>query len=371
LDSCAVFRLAIALVISLASAAAHAQQFIYVSNFGDSTISGFSMNSSTGALTPVAGSPFAASVGPGPLAHDGRGEFLYAALQEQYSGEPCSTNFAELNGYSVAAKTGTISIVDDVTLPDYCPSAVVVDPTGKFVYVALIDFSSQKVGAIAAYEVSDGSLTAVSGSPFLSPVEVSAGQQPAIGALAISHNGATLYASDPNDSAGILIFNRNTKTGALTFSATFNSNSPLGPMTIDRAGNQLLASPPLGDGVYVFDIGSNGNLTPESGSPFASPAASAVNSISISQNGDFIALAQTGGVSVLQKKASGLTLITGSPFGSGAPAAATFDSSSHFVYVPGTVYSINQKTGVLTRVSTFQTGNTPYDIVADKPVASQ
>jgi 6-phosphogluconolactonase (cycloisomerase 2 family) len=345
------------------------QEFVYTSNFGDGTVSGFSVNSATGKLTKIKGSPFPAGIGAGPLTHGRNGRFLYLALLEQSPGGPCGNDLAQLISYGIAPATGDLSQTDDVTLPDYCPSSAVVDSSGKFVYVALIDFGDTKVGAIAAYESKAGVLTPVGGSPFLSPIEVPFGQQAAIGTLALSHDGTVLYASDPNDSAGILIFDRDTSTGALTFRTTFNSEMAFGAMAITPSGKFLLAAPPSGPGVYEYSIGAGGDLAAVPGSPFASPDNSIVNAVSVSPNGKFVIIAEMGGLVVqsVTPKNGALSLVPGSPFGGGLPPAVTFDPSGDFVYEPGMAYRIDSQTGVLSRISSFKTGSAPEAITAVKP----
>jgi 6-phosphogluconolactonase (cycloisomerase 2 family) len=357
-----------------APAKSAAQEYVYVSNFGDDTISGYFVNPVSGNLLDVPGSPFASGVGTGALAHDPRGRFLYAALSEEYLGYPCGTDYAELNSYGINPANGSLLPVMNVVLPQYCPSDIIVDASGRFVYVALIDFGNEqgnKVGAIAAYETSNGFLTAVPGSPFLSPIAVSFGQNPAIGDIAITHDGKVLYASDPNDAAGILIFDRDPNNGALAFRATYNSGTAFGPMRISPSGKYLVALPPYGSGVYEYVIGPDGGLEAVSGSPFASPYVSIANNIAFSPNGEFIAIAETGGVAVERKNpvawSGGLSLVPGSPFGGGLPASLAFGVSGNYVYVPGAVYKINPKTGALAQVSTFQTGNSAEAIVTVEP----
>jgi 6-phosphogluconolactonase (cycloisomerase 2 family) len=356
-----------------ASPKASAQEYVYVSNFGDNTISGYFVNPVGGNVVEVPGSPFASGVGTGPLANDPRGHFLYAALLEQYLGGPCGTNQAELNSYGIDPHNGSLTPVMNVTLPQFCPSDIIVDASGRFVYVALIDFDDDqgnKVGAIAAYETSNGILRALPGSPFLSPIAVSSGQQPAIGDIAISSDGRFLYASDPNDEAGILIFNRDPANGSLAFRTTYDSASAFGPMRISPSGKYLAALPPYGSGIYEYVIGANGNLQAVAGSPFASPYSSIVNNLAFSPDGEFIATAETGGVSVERKNptewSGELSLVPGSPFGGGLPAALAFGSSD-YVYAPGAVYRINPKTGALEQVSTFQTGNSAEAVVTVRP----
>src|ERR1700691_5021445 len=117
-----------------------AQEFVYTSNFGDDTVSGFSVNSATGTLTKVKGSPFPAGDGPGPLTHSPNGHFLYLTILEQSLGGPCGNDFAQLISYSIEPTSGTLSQVGSVTMPDYCPSDIVVDKSEKFVYAAPAHF---------------------------------------------------------------------------------------------------------------------------------------------------------------------------------------------------------------------------------------
>lgn len=339
-------------------------EYIYTSNFGDFTVSGFSVNAETGELTKIKGSPFRVGIGPEAFAASRSGRYLYLSLGEWSVGGPCGNDLAQATSYAIAAGTGELSQLDNVVLPEYCPSDLIVDRTGRFVYVALIDWGYPKVGAIAALETKDGVMTPVDGTPFLSPVQVPPGQNPAIGTLALSLDGTVLYASDPNDAAGILIFDRDTSSGALTFRTIFDSGSPFGPIAITPSGKYLIAAPPLGSGMYVYSIGSDGDLTAVPGSPFASPDNNIVNGMSISPNGEFVAVAEQGGIVVqrISAKNGALSLVPGSPFGGYLPFTVTFDPSGQFVYVPGTAYRIDPETGVLTEIEHFKTGSYAFDI---------
>jgi 6-phosphogluconolactonase (cycloisomerase 2 family) len=344
-------------------------EYVYTSNFGDFTISGFSVNADTGKLTKIEGSPFPAGIGPEAFAASRNGKFLYLSVGEWSEGGPCGNDLAEATSFGIAPATGALSQLDNVTLPDYCPSDLIVDRTGKFVYVALIDWGPPKVGAIAGLKIKAGILTPVDGTPFLSPVEAPDGQGAAIGSLALSHDETVLYASDPNDATGILIFDRDTGSGALTFRTAFDSETPLGPIAITPSGKYLVAAPPLGSGMYVYSIGAGGDLTPVPGSPFASPDNNYVSAMSISPNGKFVAVAEQGGIVVekITPKNGALTLVPGSPFGGYFPLAITFDPSGEFLYVPGTAYRIDPETGVLTKVGSFKTGSDAFDITAVRP----
>jgi hypothetical protein len=361
------------LLLVAAPSQSEAQEYVYVSNFGDSTLSAFIVDPGDGHLVQIPGSPFPSGVGSGALAAGPHGHFLFTALSEEYPGDPCGTNFAQLLGSRIGVN-GNLAQIENIVLPDYCPSDVIVDHSGKFVYVALIDFSNDqgnKVGAIAAYETSNGVLTAVPGSPFLSPISAPFGQQPAIGNITISRDGKVLYASDPNDSTGILIFDRDPNSGALAFRTAYNSGSAFGPMRISPSGKYLVALPPYGSGVYEYAMGPAGGLEAVPGSPFSSPDVSITNAVAFSPDGEFIAIAETGGILVERKNptewSGELSLVPGSPFAGGLPPALAFDFSGQFLFTPGTVYKLNPQTGSLAAVSTFQTGNSAESIVAVEP----
>jgi 6-phosphogluconolactonase (cycloisomerase 2 family) len=343
-------------------------EYVYTSNFGDFTLSGFSVDTNTGSLTALPGSPFPTGIGPEEFAASRDGRFLYVSIGQWSQGGPCGNDLAQATSYAIAPATGELSQLQTVTLPQYCPSDLIVDASGKFVYVALIDFGPpQKVGAIAALTSDAGALTPVNGSPFESPIEVPPGQNPAIGALALGHGGQVLYASDPNDPAGILIFDRDTTTGALAFRTAYNSGTPFGPIITTPSGKYLIAAPTLGPGIYEYAIGKNGDLTPVPGSPFASPNNNLVTGIAISPNGKFVVISEQGGVVVERATSTGrLEVVPGSPFGGYFPYTVTFDPSGNFVYVPGTAFQIDPATGVLTEVSNFTTGDYAIDITSVK-----
>jgi 6-phosphogluconolactonase len=71
-------------------------QYVYMTN-NDATIDGYSINSATGRLTALKGSPFAASVATRGIAADPSGKYLYLSNGEQ------------LLGYSINATTGAIT----------------------------------------------------------------------------------------------------------------------------------------------------------------------------------------------------------------------------------------------------------------------
>ena len=159
------------------------------------SISGFSVASATGALAPVPNSPFAPPMTAdltGFKFHPG-GEFLYASTGSAVNG---------ILGWSVDSTTGTLSRLS--ASPFASGTTVVgitIDPTGKFLY-------SFNGGQLSGFNIDAGSgtLTAMSGSPF----ETGG----AIGSLVIDPSGQILVAGDLKNQT-IILLKINALTGAL------------------------------------------------------------------------------------------------------------------------------------------------------------
>lgn len=369
-----VLTLAIVAVASLPVAAQSAdREFVYTSNFADRNVSGFSLNPANGKMTEVPGSPFFAGEGPGSMAHSPDGRFLYVVIAGQLIDEPCGNNNGELISYSINPRTGSLTLIDDQMLSGVCASGIAIDPSGEFVYAASFPLDGPaKVGIIDGYRTSNGHLIPLPGTPFASPIGVAFGQQPAIGDMVISHDGKVLYAADPNDSAGILIFDRDRKSGVLAFRTAFNSGSNLFFLAISPSGDFLVAQSSLNLGVestnqiFEFEIGAHDNLTAVKGSPFTVPLAAL--DVAISPNGEFVA-SPTAGINMQRvNQHGGLTLVPGSPFfGAFVGFVLTFDPSGQFVVTDGLVFKVNPETGTLTKVATFSPGGFVDGIDALRP----
>ncbi|MHB8921149.1 MAG: lactonase family protein, partial [Halothiobacillus sp.] len=129
--------------------------FAYVTNFGGG-VSAYSINASTGALTP-AGSPVATGTNPTSVTVNPAGTFAYVANQNDGAGN------GTVSAYSINASTGALTPVagSPFAAGTYATS-VTVNPAGTFVYVANGGDSN-----VSAYSLSaTGALTAVTGSPF-------------------------------------------------------------------------------------------------------------------------------------------------------------------------------------------------------------
>jgi 6-phosphogluconolactonase len=143
------------------------ERFLYVANpsasnpppFSSTTgnISGFNIDPSTGALTPILGSPFTATNGSGPsaIAVDPTGKYVYATTPGSSFSIWCFT-INSANGQLVAVTNSPLSLTAGGLFALF-------DPSGNYFYIG----SSGSSGIAGyTYDPSTGTPTAIAGSPF-------------------------------------------------------------------------------------------------------------------------------------------------------------------------------------------------------------
>lgn len=340
-------------------------QYAYVGN--GSAVSAYRINDTTGALTPVPGSPFVAESLPISVMANPAGTFAYVA----------NLNSSNISAYSINASTGTLTPVPGSPFASGpYPASVSVNPAGTFAYVAT--GLPGEVGSIWAYRIdaSSGALTPVVGSPF------AAGSGP----RSVTVNPAGTFAYVANSiSSNVSAYSINASTGTLTSvpGSPFASGRIPESVTVNPAGTfvyvaSLTTLDRPGD-ISVYRIhASNGSLTEIPGSPFA--AGKTPVSIAVNPTGSFAYVANqytgytghNGTISAYRIDAAtgALTEIPGSPFTAGIePASITVNPAGTLAYVAnqgnfgcnGTIsaYRINAATGALTPVAgsafTFET----------------
>jgi 6-phosphogluconolactonase len=156
-------------------------QFLYVTDQDNGSISTFSINSQTGALTPT--TPAGTLAGPNPwkVTLDPAGKFAYVPDQDT----------GNVYMYSIDATNGTLSPNSAVFIPaGNQPSYMAVHPSGKFAYVV-----NRYDGTISMYNIEAGTGTLVPNTP----ATISAGSWPY--AIAVNASGTFAYVSSQNDSS--------------------------------------------------------------------------------------------------------------------------------------------------------------------------
>jgi len=129
-------------------------KFVVVVNQATNSVSVFSLNSGTGALTEVSGSPFATGNLPNPVAIDPSGKFVFVG----------NTGAGSLSAYTIDSAGGLTPVTGTPIqlAANSQPSSIAVDPAGRFVYVSIVP---QQVAGFAL-DPTTGALTPITGSPF-------------------------------------------------------------------------------------------------------------------------------------------------------------------------------------------------------------
>jgi 6-phosphogluconolactonase (cycloisomerase 2 family) len=273
-------------------------RFAYVANQNSNNISGFRIDATAGTLIAIAGSPFPAGTGPVSVAVDPSGRFAYVA--NLFSND--------ISGFRIDAAAGTL--IPIAPFPAGGQSeAVTVDPSGRFAYVAIAD------GSILGFTIdaATGILTAI-GPPFPT------GVGPFPESIAVDPSGRFVYVAN-SISNTVSGFALDAATGTLT---AISLPSPAGnfpqSVAVDPSGRFVYVANALSNTVSGFALdAATGVLTAISGSPF--PTGASPLSVAVDPSGRFVYVAN-GGSNTLSGFATdattgALSAISGSPFPAG------------------------------------------------------
>lgn len=225
--------------------------FLYVLNQGSGNIAAFTVDPTSGNLVaiPPPGNPpptpfFGTLVAPTSIAVSRDGTTLFVASPSQHSITAFAIDSKGVLTQGSSFPAGT------------SPAFVMAEPTGHFLYVA-----DSAGNAVLGFSIqSGGALTPIAGSPF------AVGSQPV--AITATPGGTLLYVANQG-SNNVSAFVIDSKTGAL--GAVGGSPFPTGgkgPSYLAATGAFLYVTDQTTDDIAAFAIGSNGALTPVSGSPF-------------------------------------------------------------------------------------------------------
>lgn len=284
------------------SVAAHPSgKFVYVTNFGETALSGYAVGSDgrlASLFAPIGCGNCQPRGQPRGVTIDPSGRFLYIA----YS----NANIVSAYGINV---DGTLSfIIDDSSVTN--PFSVTIDPAGRFAYITSFNNASVSAFAIQA----NGSLNSVDTDAGTVGVQASIAAGGGTHAFTIDSTGRFAYAANFNDNT-VAAYTVNASTGVLTAVGA--------PVPVGGFNPRSVSVDPSGKFVYVanYDVANYGS---------ANVSAYSIN-------------ATTGA----------LTALAGSPFTAGAnPGSVTVDPSGKFLYVTNigssdtTVFTLDAVTGV-------------------------
>ncbi len=360
---------------------------LYVANNGSDNVSGYSINTISGILAAIPGSPFSNVSGPSAMAVSSNGFFAYVT----------NGRTSTVAAFRVSTEGALLSVPTTPSNPnpapvEAAPGALAIAPDTKHVYVG-----NSGTDKVTAFNIeASGALTLIPQTAgTTNPVSVN-GADPA--AIAITQNGQFLYVAN-SGSNNVTIFSIGATglvsliapSGANTNPISTGGTAPKG-MAISPNGSFLYVANSSTHNVTVFQIGTNGLLTlvPPTGSTTnpipTGTGGTTPNSLMISLDGRFLYSANGGGtISAFTIGSDGLLgLVSTSagnlnPISAGAnatPVGLTMSPDGRFLYVATNVstlggrvsaFTITPETGALVPLTAllgnpFLAGNTPSAI---------
>jgi 6-phosphogluconolactonase len=341
----------------------NASRFAYVASGSSNSISAYSIDATSGALTPLTNAPFGA-MDPRFVVVEPSGKHAMVA----------NGNSASISVYAIDTSSGTLTtVVGSPFAAGKGPSAVIIDSPDGFVYA-----TNQAEGTVSAYSynASNGSLTPAHGSPF------TAGQGPLSLSMTLDRSlyaqGQFLYVAN-NSSSNVSAYIADSPQGSLkpvTGSPFPAGNSPTS-VVVDPASRFVYVTN-QGDGTVsalkIDTTGTNpGALAVVPGSPFAAGSSPAQIVVDAYDRFAYVANKGDGTISAytIDATTGALSAIAGSPFTDGnAPSSLVVDNLGRFLYVVNSgsssvsVYAIDPSSGALTPISgsPFATEASPISI---------
>lgn len=340
-------------------------EFVYVANNVSSNVSAYAIDQTTGGLTQVANSPFAAVAGLWGITTDPSGRFVYAV------GNYVTNQPSVVSGYGIDSANGALTQVPGSPfISDHGCGYPAVDPSSKFAYVSCWDNSK-----LAEYTIdANGTLT------FIGLIHTISGSGPGASQVVVDPSDRFVYV--PNNTSGsgsVSGYTIDSATGALT--AIPGSPFPAGSTdviaAVDPTGRYLYSTDNVSNDILAFAIDqTTGALSPVVGSPFA--AGTDPIGIAIDPTGKFVYVADINSNDVIaytiDSSTGALTLVGTFPTGT-QPFNVAIEPLGKFAYVTNqaddtvSAFAINAVSGALTPVGTYATGLNPIGIAAGRVAA--
>ena len=334
----------------------------------------YTMNSCTGGLSPTtpATVPTGANMfGSEQMVVDAAGRFAYVANLMSNA-----LDQATISMFTIDSTTGVLTPTTPATVSTgFFPQGIAIDPSGKFVYTANSDDNSVSMFTI---NQATGILSPTTPPAVSTLAQVSTGMYSSPDAVTVHPSGSFAYAVNQDD-ATVSMFTIDSTTGVLipaTPATVFTGPDPF-DITVDPSGkfayvpNNDSGGPLMPYGISQYTIDPvTGVLTPNNPPDVA--AGNSPTSVAVDPSSKFayVVNRQDNTISMYTIDPSSGNLTPNSPatIATGAqPWRIIIDPSGKFVYVTNqgsaslSIYTLNSN-GTLTAAGTAMTGNDPVSV---------
>jgi 6-phosphogluconolactonase (cycloisomerase 2 family) len=234
-------------------------RFVYTANTDDSTVSMFTINQTTGVLTPTSPAsvstmlPYETLSQPSFLTVDPTGNFLYVSASD--------SDGATVSMFTINQTTGLLTPTSPATVPTGgIPFQVVVAPSGKFAYVVNNLTGSDGLNAVAQYTVNSTTGVLTESSSYA----VSTGSGPT--AIAIDPTSSFAYVVNRPDNT-VTMYTIDPTTGNLTLNktvtnptATIATGAEPFRIDFDPSGKFVYVTNEL-SATSIYTVNTDGTLT--------------------------------------------------------------------------------------------------------------
>jgi len=223
--------------------------FVFVANSGDDNLSGFSIDSDTGRLTEIAGSPFTTGATPSSVAVSPSGTFVFVA----------NSGDNTVSVFSVDISTGVLSeVMNSPFATGLNPTAVTSSVGDGLIFVA--NTGDNTVSSFS-FDPSVGELQEVTGSPFAT------GSGPS--SITVNTTGSIAYVTNfLSSTVSAFAVSNNGQLSELASSPYMTQSGPFSA-TITASGSFAYVTNFNSNSVTAFAVQGDGSLIEIIGSPFA------------------------------------------------------------------------------------------------------
>ncbi len=215
-------------------------KFVYTANSDDNTVSMFTVNPNTGVLTPTTPPSVATGMSPLSVTVHPSGKFAYVANQDD----------STISMFTIDSHTGVLTPMAPATVPaEFSPFGVTVAPSGKFAYVPNAYSLNNAVSQYTIDSVT-GILTPNT------PRFVTSGNQPTD--VAVDPSSRFAYVVNRTDNT-VSMFTIDPTSGSLTPQGTVATGSLPFRMVFDPSGKFAYVADE-NSGVSIYSLESGGAL---------------------------------------------------------------------------------------------------------------